>query len=164
MSRAFTSILLLTCACSANTTAPVKEPEVTRGEGCGAPDQCAVDETCLHGSCIALPTTPNNTVIAQLIATPGQLSFGTVAVGDSQRLSIVLENIGEGIVTIDGVGIEPVREPFVVEPFGNGPFWIRPGRARPLFITYAPLSFGFHTAQLVIDSAAPTLRITLTGS
>lgn len=133
------------------------------GPGCSGPTDCAADQTCLHGSCVQTPTSGATLPEAHLFATPSQLRFGTMAAGESRSLSLVLENDGEAMVTIERTRIEPATAPFRIEPLGSGPFWIRPGRSRAIFVTFAPLAIGNYDAELAIESRAPTVRVTLSA-
>ena len=107
------------------------------GPGCNTSAQCAIGQICMHGRCVESPDRPAETEPLRplLSATPGQLEFGTVAAGAERRLSVVLANDGEAMLTVRHVAIDGATG-FRVESLGTGPFWIRPGRSRDLFVTY----------------------------
>ena len=141
-------------------------PDTTgRGPGgaCLTEADCPPEQWCLHQRCSDRPGAqepPGSD--AHLVATPGTLHFGTVAVGESQTLALVLENDGGSFVSIARVTVDAA--PFTVESMGYGPFWIRPERTRELFVTYTPTASGSHEATLTIHSQAPPVTVSLLGN
>ncbi len=136
------------------------------GQGCRHDGDCNSNEVCLLGSCSPLPADSGGqpTVAAELSAAPQSLGFGTVEVGDARSLAVVLSNTGEVVVTLDALAIEPATAPFTLEPTGAGPFWVRPGRSREVFVRYAPTDSAPDEAVLTIASEAPLLRVPLSGN
>lgn len=102
-------------------------------------------------------------LLPSLSASPVALNFGVVAPPSTRRLAVVVSNEGPAMATLYLVRILPEGAPFRVEPMGYGPFWIRPGRSRELFVSYAPTTPGHHDATLLVPSEAPELVVSLIG-
>lgn len=154
-------VALFLSACN-GPSSPTKPGDPDRP--CRDTADCTAGEVCIHNLCTDAPTGGDTAeAIAHLTASPSQLSFGTVAPGGKRRLSVVLLNDGQRVVTITRAQIEPATAPFRIESMGTGPFWIRPGRSRAIFATYAPVEAGSRVAELVIESQAPILRVALLG-
>ena len=118
----------------------------------------------MYGQCTAgpTPTGPTAAAVLHLSAAPQALSFGNLTPGANRRLAVRIINDGEAVVTLRA-HLEPADAAFFVEPMGSGPFWVRPGRDRAVFVRYAPTAAGPHAAALVIDSDAPPVRVPVSG-
>lgn len=138
--------------------------------GCASSAQCAPNHICLHGRCMqrAVGGDSNTTPQASLRATPQTLEFATVPPGVTKTLELVLSNEGTAVVTLNATEIVSNGSPasvgrFSIEPMGAGPFWIRPGRQRSVFVTYEGDGAGPHGARLSITSAAAPIVVELRG-
>jgi hypothetical protein len=92
------------------------------------------------------------------------LSFGTLSPPQTRTLTLVLDNQGDAVVTLARVTFDPDTSPFRVEPMGYGPFWIRPGRSREIFVTFVPVDTTHVDATLTIESEAPPQSVVLLGN
>ncbi|MBI5509796.1 MAG: hypothetical protein HY903_13660 [Deltaproteobacteria bacterium] len=142
------------------------------GTGGGAPSagacisdaDCPPSMWCLYQRCSdrAAPFVPPiDTTSPAISAAPAALSFGIIEPPTTRTLSVVLSNVGDTMLTIESVTITPPGSPFAVEHLGYGPFWIRPGRSRDVFVTCAPASTAHQAATLSVLSQADTQYITL---
>jgi hypothetical protein len=77
---------------------------------------------------------------------------------------MVLTNHGSVMVTLEATRIAPAGAPFRVEPKGYGPFWIRPGRSREVFVTFTPTGAGHQDATVIVESDAPPVAVPLIGN
>lgn len=167
MTRSSISPYLLVLTLAAPGCADRKTPNEETGPTglCSAQSDCAAEQLCLHGQCVAAPIPAGGPVRGNphLTATPGALSFGTATTPAGRTLAIVLENDGDSMLELGGVTIVPATSAFRLEQLGAGPFWIQPGRSREIFVTYAPAGAGAQTATLRIESQAPAVDIPLSG-
>lgn len=139
-------------------------PVVTR---CQRDDECASGERCLQSLCVLVPPPTDPDVVpstAHLRATPLSLGFGAVALGTTQRLAVVLENDGGEMLTLDEVRITPSDLGFRVAPLGTGPFWIRPGRSREIFVDFTPTQSGSRSAELLVRGRGVEIVVMLQGN
>ncbi len=167
--RPLVMLVVLLTACGEG----IVPPEKARGHagigetGCTQDADCEPNARCLQDLCTPLPPgtepTPPGSNQAHLSAAPLSLNFGVVAPGTSRRLGLVLSNDGEAMVTLEGAEIVPAGSPFTLEQLGTGPFWVRPGRGRELFVRYTPAAAGLHQATLRLSSQAPVVEIPLRG-
>lgn len=168
MTRSSISLLLLAVTATANGCTGRKTPNEEAGPTglCSAQSDCATDQICLHGQCVAAPIPAGGPVRGNphLTASPGALSFGSVTGPAGRTLAIVLENDGDAMLELGGVTIVPASSSFKLEQLGAGPFWIQPGRSREIFVTYAPASPGAQTATLRIESQAQAVDVPLSGN
>jgi Tol biopolymer transport system component len=105
-------------------------------------------------------------VPAVLAVKPGALTFGTVAVGSVSAVqAVTIQNAGEADLPIHWIGlIGPDAGDFTKDR--RCPGMIRPGRICHAFVTFAPISKGGQSAQLVVSPGASGARqfVTLTGN
>jgi len=142
-------------ACSSKRAPHTSPPsQVQVGDGCGDSSECAEGQTCLHGACIAQPTgaVADNPPIYALEA---QLAPSAAP----DRTAVRLTNTGEAVLTLRLAHVVPDDAAYEVASMGTGPFWIRPGRTRELYIERRDQ--GAMIAELVIESEAPTVRLAL---
>ena len=120
------------------------------------------------------PTAPKIAVqlSAQVAGTPAlrldpeTLDFGTLAVGQSQTLDVIMSNLGNDTLTIDSVTLDAqAGYSLTIDPSGSS---LAPGQANGLAsVTYSPDAPGGHTGLLTVlsnDPASPELTVTLTGT
>jgi len=166
--RLLTCIVLAVIGCSKDPGTPGRPDTTGRGAGgaCLTNADCPPTQWCLHQRCSdrADPPEPAGGSDDHLAATPGTLNFGMVVVGDSRTLALVVENDGASVVTIQEVTVDQDDAPFSIESMGYGPFWIRPGRVREIFVTFTPTGTASQTATLTIHSPAPAVTVNLIGN
>jgi hypothetical protein len=103
-------------------------------------------------------------VLARLSPLPGNVDFGSVAVGGSTAANVVLANLGAATVTVSSIGTPAA-------PFGRDggdcatlPFDLAPGAQCSLGLSFAPASAGNHRGVLSIGSSASNpLNVNLYG-
>jgi hypothetical protein len=142
-------------------------PPTITGGACITNADCPPTLWCLHQRCSErLPDTapPGDADAADIAVAPASLDFGNVVPPATRTLAVVLENVGGRMVTLSRVQVSPGGSPFRVEPMGYGPFWIRPGRSREIFVTFVPTASAHVEAMLVIESESPTRSLTLLGN
>lgn len=161
----FSLSLALTLACSSKRSTGTPDEQQQQEPGCSGHADCSDGKLCVHGLCVAPPTGYGEEQVgrASLRASSAALDFGSVAADGSRTLPVTLTNDGEVVVELDAVRIEPAASTFRVEPLGHAPFWIRPGRARDVFVTYEPALGGANNATLTVESKAAPVVVTLTG-
>lgn len=150
-------------------TKPTKHgtDEPRQAHRCQVESDCAAEERCFQSLCVSITQTTDTDVappVAHLRATPVSLAFGAVPPGSSQRLLVILENDGDAMVTLEQVRIEPPDVGFHVAPLGTGPFWIRPGRSREVFVDFMPQVSGAQEAVLVVGGGGVAVTIVLRGN
>jgi hypothetical protein len=136
------------------------------GIGCTDNADCAAGHVCFQSQCVAAPSGYEGDGPAPRASLKSQqpaVDFGALGAVEARSLPITLENDGETMLELSAVRIEPATSTFRVDPMGTGPFWIRPGRTREVFVTYKPALGGAQSAVLHIESQAPTVRVSLSG-
>jgi len=142
-------------------------PPPNPGTACQTEADCPPDRWCLHQQCVLRPLEappPGDTDLPRLTVTPATLSFGVLAPPERKTLALVVANTGTSMLTLSGVEVVPADAPFIVESTGFGPFWVRPGRSREIFLTFAPVTTTAVRAQLRIESAAPPATVDVVGN
>ena len=93
-----------------------------------------------------------DTTLGDLNISPGQLDFGTVALGESTSESIVFQNLGEDTLSISTLEID--REAgFAIETVLELPLDINGGDESVVTLTFTPDDTGDATAYLVVQVA-----------
>ena len=170
MLRALIPIAALALVACTDTQPPVKQGHAipVGGTACRSAGDCAPGEICFQSQCVPPPPPADDDAPpaprAHLSATPLELSFGATTTPVTHTLAVVLANDGEAMLTVEDVRIEPAAAPFHLEPLGAGPFWVRPGRSREIFVTYAPTSAGAYEASLTVVTQAPAVSVALAGN
>ena len=159
---------ILFLACSKNPGQALTTGNANNtGGACSTELDCPANMWCLDQRCSErnTPETPPGDVeLAALAATPESLNFGSVTPPAVRTLALILDNVGARMVTLTRVHVLPEGSSFRIEPLGYGPFWIRPGRSREVFVTFAPTDSTHRAASLLIESEAPTQTVTLLGN
>lgn len=150
------------------STSQTGKPVLCRNSrGCGA------GRICFHGRCTSAtppggwrqPHAAGSVAPPQQIRlSPGTLSFGEVAVGQKRRFAISIENAGPELITIRQARLTPPSAPFRIETLGSGPFWVRPGAPRDIFITFMPVSSAPVEATLHVATARAQTSARLHGN
>ncbi len=110
-----------------------------------------------------VPLSGTGTTPGQLTASPTNLGFGSVQVGNSQTLSETLTNSGGTSVMISAAGSS--SSAFTASGL-NLPITLNAGQSVTFNVSFAPQSGGSATGSLVIssNSSNPTLSVSLTGT
>jgi len=165
--RSLGVLLLLLAGCVADDSRTPSRHSANSGGACTTSDDCPTDMWCLEELCSprwAAEPQAADAATPRLSVTPASLNFGALAPGGRRTLSLLLENTGDTMIIITAAALVPTTTDFRVEPMGHGPFWIRPGRARALFVSFVPTTTTHAQATLSIASAAPTASIRLQGN
>lgn len=153
-------------ACSSGLTSPGRRKTASHAPvGCASTADCTAGMMCLEGLCVQAPPSAGSgdAPAAHLTITPTNLDFGRVDVGTARRLALNLDNDGAAMLTLGRVDITPADQGFVVAPLGTGPFWIRPGESRQIFVIYRPTAAQPSQASLRVESQAAAVTIALLG-
>jgi hypothetical protein len=112
---------------------------------------------------LVVPVSGTGTTPGTLSADPTSLSFGSVQVGSSQKLSETLTNTGGSNVTISQDTV--TGSGFSVSGF-TPPLTLTPGQSDTFSVIFAPQSAGSAAGNISIVSNAsnPTLTIPLSGT
>ncbi len=98
-----------------------------------------------------------------LIATPQTVAFDTLLVGASSSTSLTLRIIGDGDVIIDEALIQPVGGAFQITEDLEG-MVLEPMSLHECELIFAPADSGTHLGELQINSNAPPLLVSLSGT
>ena len=110
----------------------------------------------LAGTGVSLATAP--TVAGQLIASPGNLGFGSIQVGNSQSLQQTVTNSGGSSVTITQA---PVTGAGFSMSGMNLPVTLTPGQSATFNVTFAPQSGAGASGKVSIASNASNATLTI---
>ncbi|MBT3207310.1 MAG: choice-of-anchor D domain-containing protein [Bacteroidetes bacterium] len=127
--------------------------------------ELVIDNNTLHNSPVIIPISLNVTGNAQIAASPDNLIFSEIIVGETETLSIQIQNIGTDVLHIDSVFNSPAQ--FQLTNLIAFPDSISPLAYATLEVTFAPISDGLFLDTLYILSDASnfdTLLITLLGT
>ena len=115
-----------------------------------------VTKVFLAGTGVSLATAP--TVAGQLIASPGNLGFGNVQIGNSQALQETVTNSGGSSVTITQA---PVTGAGFSMSGMNLPMTLTPGQSATFNVTFAPQSGASASGKVSIASNASNATLTI---
>jgi hypothetical protein len=88
----------------------------------------------------------------ELRVTPTSLDLGEVAVGAEAEATVELQNIGESLLALQALAIDPAPAPFSAEASVLLPVELEPGETVDGTVTFAPTAPGAATATLRITS------------
>jgi hypothetical protein len=112
---------------------------------------------------MALSGTGVTDSVATLVSNPSSLSFGTLQVGDSQKLSATVTNSGSASATISKVAIS--GSGFTLSGI-TAPVTLDAGQSVNFSVTFAPQSTGSVTGNVTItsDASNSTFSVPLSGT
>lgn len=94
----------------------------------------------------------------------GSLDFGAVAVGEHHEKTLDIVNVGEGVLSLEEVGIVESNVPFSFEQLELA--WLEPGQFTQLVLAFEPISHGYANGTLGIqsdDPSQPVITVDLNG-
>ncbi|MGD1098213.1 MAG: choice-of-anchor D domain-containing protein [Bryobacteraceae bacterium] len=97
-------------------------------------------------------------------ATPGSLSFGSIAVGQNKNLSLVVNNNGAGTLTVSSITSSSAAFALMATPT---PFSVAPGSFQFVTIAFSATSAGAQSGTITIvsnDPITPSLTVNVTGT
>jgi hypothetical protein len=109
---------------------------------------------------VEIPATLSVTGFPAIAASPAMVDFGTVFVGVTSDLGVVISNPGSDVLDVTGVTISGDYSTDLT------PFSLAAGGSRTLTVSFAPTTDGTRTGEIVLESNAtgmPTLTVPLTG-
>lgn len=123
---------------------------------CDADSDCLPNELCVFGECEASDDFACRPGELPLISiSPSQLEFGEVALGNTATATITLENLGQCLLTLQGVGLSTNGDPgFGCEPCDPSQFpqRIPPQRSLDIQVSYSPPRAGEAISSILIRS------------
>ena len=105
--------------------------------------------------------------VSELKADPGELSLGTIEMGETKSKNITLSNIGKNtapILNIESAEISGLNEADFSTNFGSG-ISLAPGEESVLKVTMTSDTFGEKSAtlSLINDGTTPNIKVDLSG-
>lgn len=129
---------------------------VCQDTGCQVDDDCLPDELCVFGECELADTFACRPGEQPLISiTPLDVEFGEVALGNTGEAIVTIENQGQCLLTLSGVGLEANTDPgFACEPCDPSQFpqRIPPQRSLDVMVSYSPPAAGEAYSKLLVRS------------
>lgn len=123
---------------------------------CDLDTDCLPDELCVFGACEPADDFACRPDELPMIAiAPSQLEFGEVALGNTATATLTLENRGQCLLTVQGVGLSSNGDPgFACEPCDPSQFpqRIPPQRSLDIQVSYSPPTAGEAISSLLIRS------------
>ena len=112
---------------------------------------------------VPLSGTGSSTATGQLTAVPANIAFGTIAVGNSSKQSVVITNSGNAPVNISSVTASGTAYSVSGLPT---PATLNPSASATLTATYAPAAVGNASGSIAVvsDASNSTLTIPLAGT
>jgi hypothetical protein len=112
---------------------------------------------------VPLSGSGSSTAAGQLTAAPASVAFGTIAVGNSSKQSVVITNSGNAAVKISSVATTGAG--YSVSGLST-PATLNPSASATLTATYTPSAVGNATGSITVvsDASNATLTIPLTGT
>jgi Abnormal spindle-like microcephaly-assoc'd, ASPM-SPD-2-Hydin len=99
---------------------------------------------------------------------PSSPNFGSVVVGQSRAIVIVITNAGTQTLTVSGISLNAGDSAdFTTPSIPTTPFDLSPRRSKRVYISYSPSAEGAISATLEItsnDPNKPVVNVTLTGN
>jgi hypothetical protein len=92
-----------------------------------------------------------------ILLSTGSVQFSSVAIGNSQTQTVLVQNTGDGALRISSAVIETDSGFVTLEPFEAGS--IAPGERTSLRLTYAPTTYRRTSGVLAIRSNDPAKRV-----
>ena len=123
---------------------------------CDGDDDCLSGEVCIFGACEDADQFACTAGQQPLIsASPLEVEFGEVALGNTAEQTITVENLGDCILTIEGLGFAPNADPGfdcdVCDPAAL-PLRVPPQRELDITVSYSPPGPGEAFSTLIINS------------
>lgn len=123
---------------------------------CQEDAECRSDELCVFGECIPADDFACQTDQRPLInINPLNVEFGEVALGNVSEQVVTIENVGDCLLTLEGVGLESnAPSGFSCDPcdVSSYPQRVPPQRSVDVTVRYAPESTGEAISNLLIRS------------
>lgn len=123
---------------------------------CQEDAECRADELCVFGECIPADDFACQTDQRPLInINPLNVEFGEVALGNVSEHVVTIENVGDCLLTLEGVGLESnAPAGFSCDPcdVSSYPQRVPPQRSVDVTVRYAPESTGEAISNLLIRS------------
>lgn len=129
---------------------------ICQDDGCETDADCLNGELCVFDKCEPaddFACQPGQAPLIQI--TPLDVAFGEVALGNSGEEVVSIENRGDCLLTVQGVGLGDNQSPgFACEPCDPSQYPIRlaPGRALDVAVTFSPPNPGEAFGSLLINS------------
>ena len=76
--------------------------------------------------------------LGEIDASPGLADFGGVEVGSSSTRSVVIRNLGDGVLRVEGISLASGSRGFTIASAPATPFTLRPGMSADAVIAFAP--------------------------
>lgn len=129
---------------------------VCQDDGCETDADCLQGELCVFDKCEPaddFACAPGQAPLIQV--SPLDVAFGEVALGNSGTETVSIENRGDCLLTVQGVGLGDNQSPgFSCEPCDPSQYPIRlaPGRSLDVAVTFSPPQTGEAFGSLLINS------------
>lgn len=129
---------------------------VCQDGGCQDDDDCLPNELCVFGVCEPADDFACRPGEQPLISiTPLDVEFGEVALGNTGEMVVTIENQGQCLLTLHGIGLVSNADPgFACEPCDPSQFpqRIPPQRSLDVTVRYSPPAAGEAFSKLLVNS------------